>query len=407
MNFRPVILVFCLVSLLPGCGKIRNPLRGGGEVERTPEPVAAATPVPAPTPEATPEPEPTPAPAPVVDKTAQVIVLCYHRFEEKPKDSLAISPADFEAQMQGLKDAGISVISMNDFLAWRRGEKSIPARSAILSIDDGYVSGYSVAWPILQKFGYPFTMFVYTNYIGVGGKSITWAQLEEMRDAGVDIGSHTVSHQDLRARKGKTEEQYRAWLTNELKGSKDMIEQRLGIRVTTLAYPFGLSNEEVRKAGIEAGYETLFSVHGMKVGHGTPSEAVGRYAIESTKPEVFRLALNFGPGGEAPSSTAAVSVAAASMVTRPMEGETVTDARPVISANLATFGEIDPASVEMRVSGIGVVPAQYDAASRTVTYRPTQKLVSESCSVIVSAKSAGKKVQARWTFQVRPASAAL
>jgi peptidoglycan/xylan/chitin deacetylase (PgdA/CDA1 family) len=67
--------------------------------------------------------------------------------------------------MQTLKDNGITVIPMADFLAWRRGEKGIPEKAAIISIDDGYLSGYTVAWPILKKFGYPFTMFIYTDYI--------------------------------------------------------------------------------------------------------------------------------------------------------------------------------------------------------------------------------------------------
>ena len=119
---------------------------------------------------ATPAPSATPAPEPVNLKS-EVIVLCYHRFEDNPKDSLAIKPADFEAQMQALKDSGITVISMDDFLAWRRGEKGIPDKAAIISIDDGYLSGYKVAWPILKKFGYPFTMFLYTDYIKGGPKS--------------------------------------------------------------------------------------------------------------------------------------------------------------------------------------------------------------------------------------------
>jgi len=50
----------------------------------------------------------------------------------------------------------------------------------VITIDDGYVSGYAVAWPILKEFGYPFTMFIYTQYVSVGGKSITWAQLEQI-----------------------------------------------------------------------------------------------------------------------------------------------------------------------------------------------------------------------------------
>ena len=124
MRFLSAVLSLGL--LLAGCKK------------PAPEPVvpevAEATPVP--TPEPTPEPTPTP-----IDLNAQVIVFCYHRFEDKPKDSLAIKPEDFEAQMQAIKDAGIEVISMQDFLAWRRGEKSIPAKSAIISIDDGYNSG--------------------------------------------------------------------------------------------------------------------------------------------------------------------------------------------------------------------------------------------------------------------------
>ena len=87
---------------------------------------------------ATPAPSATPIPEPI-DLKSQVVVLCYHRFEDKPKNSLGIKPADFEAQMQALKDSGITVISMADFLAWRRGEKGIPQKSALISIDDGYL----------------------------------------------------------------------------------------------------------------------------------------------------------------------------------------------------------------------------------------------------------------------------
>ena len=84
---------------------------------------------------ATPAMSATPVPEPINLKS-EVIVLCYHRFEDRPKDSLAIKPTDFEAQMQALKDNGITVISMEDFLAWRRGEKSIPEKAAIISIDE-------------------------------------------------------------------------------------------------------------------------------------------------------------------------------------------------------------------------------------------------------------------------------
>jgi hypothetical protein len=136
-----------------------------------------------------------------------------------------ITPAEFEAQMQALKDQGIAVISMDDFLAWRHEQKSLPSRCALITIDDGYNVGYTVAWPILKNFGYPFTMFIYTDYVRggpkSGGGSITWEQLAEMRDAGVSIQSHTVSHPDLRRKKaGASQANYEEWLWNELHGSK-------------------------------------------------------------------------------------------------------------------------------------------------------------------------------------------
>src|SRR6202140_4366256 len=234
----------------------------------------------------------TPAPLLAIDRSAKAIVLCYHRFEDNPRDSLATAPAEFRAQMKGLKDNGIEVVSMKDFLAWRRGEKSIPPKSAVITIDDGYISGYAVAWPILKELGYPFTMFIYTNYVGAGGKSISWAQLEQMRDAGVDIESHTVSHHDLRhAPRGQ---EYNAWLHNEIYGSKDILEQKLGIKCVAFAFPYGTHNEVVRKMAMEAGYQALFTVYGQHLGFDAAADQLGRYAVESMHPDGFKMAVNFG-----------------------------------------------------------------------------------------------------------------
>jgi len=349
----------------------------------------------------TPAPSATPAPQPVNLKS-EVIVLCYHRFVDKPKDSLAIKPADFEAQMQALKDNGIIVISMEDFLAWRRGEKEIPEKAAIVSIDDGYLSGYSVAWPILKKFGYPFTMFLYTDYIKggpkSGGQSISWDQLAEMRDAGVDIEGHTVSHSSLNARKGKTDEQYLAWLEGEIVGSKELLEKNLGIQVKAFAYPYGLHNKTVRDVVKQAGYEAAFTVWGRRIARGADPMMMGRYAIESTKPEVFEEAVNFK--GAVEGDDASVMPAAATMVTQPMDGETVSDLFPEIKANLATLGNVDPNSVTMRISGLGLVPAAYDPATKLVSYKLTQKIHARQVTVIVSATVNAKKTEARWSFNI-------
>lgn len=351
-------------------------------------------------------PPPPPPPAKNVDTRGAVIALCYHRFEPKPKDSLAVTAATFESQMQAIKDAGYSVIPMQDFLAWRRGEKSIPPKSCLITIDDGYRSAYDVAWPILKKFDYPFTMFIYTAFVKggalAGGASLSWAELREMRDGGVDIQSHTVNHQSLRSKKGKFQSQfasYEEWLHNEIAGSKKQLEANLGISVKALAYPYGNHNEQIRAAAMEAGYEAAFTVYGQRLTYHSAPDQLGRYAIESTKPKIFNDALSMiGGGGESDAPPQVAMLAASSMVTVPAEGEVVHSDRPAIRLNLATLGEVENGTVEIRLSGVGAVPVKYDPATKNAEAVLVQPLRERDVTVIVSALVHGRRVETRWSF---------
>jgi len=342
-------------------------------------------------------------PPPAIDHSAQVIVLGYHRFVDKVRHpDTEITTAEFEAQMQALKNNGIAVISMEDFLAWRHETKSIPPRSALLTIDDGYNVAYQVAWPILRKFGYPFTLFVYTDYIRggpkAGGGSLTWEQLEELRDAGVTIQSHTVSHADLRRKKGGPAEQsYEDWLQNELQGSKSMLETRLGIKVTALALPYGLANDRVRQAAIEAGYEMLFTVNGQKICFGTPMEALGRYMVQADQPKLFATATTFA-GGDS-DARAAATIAPTSLHPLPAEDALIADTEPLIQADLTALGPIDPGSVSVRLSGTGQVAAQFNPKTGVVTYQASA-LMPNKYTVILAATSEGRKIETRWSFTV-------
>jgi len=360
---------------------------------------------------------------PVVDQTAQTLIFCYHRLVDKIRyPGTEITPAAFEAEMKQLKDAGITVISMQDLLAWKRGEKNIPPRCAVVSFDDGWKSQYEVGWPIMKKFGYPFTMFIYTEGVRGGslggGEAITWEQLADMRDNGVDIQAHTATHQDLReghnimlaAPGGKrtrtklTGPQYEQWVHNEVVGCKQLLEQRLGIKVNCFAVPFGSYNEHVKEIARNAGYEAMFTVYGQPITFTSPNDSLGRYAIEATKPKVFVDAVKM-IGTSSGGASAVAEVGAANLSTQPADGETVRTALPLIKANLSGVGAIEPGSVQMRVSGLGVVPVSYDPKTGTASYQVTQKLRDNSCTVIVSAKSEGKKVEAHWTFGVDAAAA--
>ncbi len=421
---RHRLLLTCLAAAvavtLSGCDKIplfkkdQEPETPVETAQEAPEAQAAAAVAtaeaapPAPTPEPTPEKE-------EINRNAGVIVLCYHRFTEKNPDNLSMTPEMFESQMQALKDAGISVIGMQDFIAWRRGEKNIPEKSCIITIDDGYVSAYTLAWPILKKFEYPFTMFVYMDYIGIGGQSITWDQLADMRDQGVDIQSHTWSHQNLKGKGGQINKKnradlakmgYEAWLQREIGDTKKTLEERLGIRVNAIAYPYGLHSEESRAMTLKTGHEVGFTVYGQRNGFDFPAaEQIGRYAIGSKQPEIFEAALRAinseSAGGSAGPSIS--HVASGSVTTTPADGATVSEAKPTLTADLSSFGEIEAGSVDMRISGFGLVPANYDAATKTVSYTFTQPLRDKSYTVIVGARVDGRKKEARWGFNYAPA----
>src|SRR5207249_2021408 len=220
---------------------------------------------------------------PVVDQTAQTIIFCYHLLVDKVRyPGTEITPAAFEAQMKELKDRGITVISMQDLLAWKRGEKNIPPRSAVVTFDDGWKSQSEVAWRIRKRYGNQLTMLIYTEGVRGGslggGEAITWEQLADMRDNGVDIEAHTATHQDLReghnitlitggkrSRTKLTGPQYEQWMRNEVVGSKQLLEQRLGIKVNCFAVPFGNYNEHVKEIARNSGYEAMFTVYGQPI----------------------------------------------------------------------------------------------------------------------------------------------
>jgi peptidoglycan/xylan/chitin deacetylase (PgdA/CDA1 family) len=412
MRLKVVAVPVLLALVLAACNKKQKTQTiGDGSTPAPGASVAARASAP---PTVAPAATPTPPAKVAIDQTAQVIVYGYHRFvNQVRRPDTEITPQMFEQQMQELKNRGITVIGMQDFLAWKRGEKNIPPRCAIISFDDGWKSQYDVAWPIMKKFGYPFTLFIYTEGVRGGhfggGEAITWEQLAEMRDAGVDIQAHSETHQDLRkpydkvAKRKLSPPEYEQWLQNEVGRCKETLEQRLGIKVNCFAVPYGFYNQHVKDVATRAGYEAIFTVYGQPITFRSTMDSLGRYLIEGNKPKVFvdaisMIATSSGGGGPV------AEVGASNISSKPADGETTRNPLPLISANLSTFGAIDPGSVTMRVSGLGVVPASFDPKTNTVSYQVTKKL-RDKCSVFVEAKSGGKKVEAHWTFAIEEGGA--
>jgi hypothetical protein len=156
----------------------------------------------------------------------------------------------------------------------------------------------------------------------------------------------------------------------------------------------------------EGGYEAAFTVYGQLLHPSSQPQLLGRYALEQSKPKIFEDAMKMIGGGQSasvgssgPAEPTYTQLAAVSMVTKPMDGETIGDPKPLIKANLATLGDIDPGSVEMRISGFGPVAVKYDPATKTAQFQMTQKLREPEYTVFISAKSKGKRIETKWNFK--------
>ena len=117
----------------------------------------------------------------------------YHRFSERQAPSTSIDTAVFRQQLQTLRDQHYSVLTLGHALRLLDQERSLPRRSVVLTIDDGYASTWTGAVPVLREFGYPATLFVNSISIGKRGH-MSWEQLDTLRAEGWEIGNHSATH---------------------------------------------------------------------------------------------------------------------------------------------------------------------------------------------------------------------
>jgi peptidoglycan/xylan/chitin deacetylase (PgdA/CDA1 family) len=196
-----------------------------------------------------------------VDGYQVVPILCYHRFAENCESSLCIPSHIFDQQMRYLKDNNYRVITLEEVLAFLNYRRPLPRRSVVITIDDGFRSGYDIAYPILKKYGFTATLLIYTDYVGISGSAVTWDQLREMKADGFEVGSHTVSHCDLTKKKDEEDDQaYTARIKRELHVSKQIIDKELDQDTIYIAYPYSNYNQRVLHLSDQAGYKIGLSV---------------------------------------------------------------------------------------------------------------------------------------------------
>jgi len=213
-------------------------------------PTPTRTPTPSPTPTCTPSPTPThtPTPYPTPDGQARrvrVPILMYHYLSVPPSDAdiyrrdLSVTPENFEQQLHYLAENGYTTITLQDLVYYLTLGYPLPERPVILTFDDGYRDNFFHAYRLLRRFNSVATFFVVTGFIDENRPEyLTWGQVRVMQRGGMEFGSHTYSHPDLRDQ----DVDYLVW---QIVGSQEAIAERIEKPVRFFSYPAGSYDQQV------------------------------------------------------------------------------------------------------------------------------------------------------------------
>lgn len=331
----------------------------------------------------------------VVAEKPGALVLCYHIVETPAAPRMHITRDVFRQHLRYLEMTGYNVIPLRDLYEYVTGKRaSLPKNAVVITIDDGWASTYTEIFPEMQKRKFPFTVFIYPKIIGQTAIALSWKQIKEMSDAGVDIQSHSLSHPFLtrRRHRSKTDAQYAEWIQRELAESRKILEKNTGKKVQFLAYPYGDYDDKVVEQAAKAGYTAALTCDYGLVRQGSDPLRMKRFVIEDRMDFAeFRRYLGANP----------MQIAEAT----PKAG-VVDPAARVISAKIPNHQNLDPKSVGMALLSLGsTVPYSYDARSGSVSMvleDAISSLKSKTHRAVVWAQDikTGKRVEATWVFRL-------
>jgi peptidoglycan/xylan/chitin deacetylase (PgdA/CDA1 family) len=180
----------------------------------------------------TPSPRSTPEP----DRLYHVPILMYHRIVPTAEagdsmSDLVVPPETFSAQLRAFSEAGWHTITMATLADDMATDRTIPARTFVITIDDGWYDGYTYAFPIMRDYGFVATFYVISSRIDAPD-FLSAAQLRALEAAGNDIGNHTVNHVSLQTVSMSEVHQ-------EVEAASEQIARAVGHRPVTLSYPMG------------------------------------------------------------------------------------------------------------------------------------------------------------------------
>ena len=161
----------------------------------------------------------------------------YHHINSTPPTndldaSLTVTDADFSRQLDYLKCAGYTTVSLTQLYDGVYSGAPLPAKPIVLTFDDGYADAFTNALPNLQRHGFTGAFSIITNSVGAAAAYMTWDQIGAMANAGMEMTSHTLTHEDLNTSRDDIVRQ-------QLTLSKAALEEHLQRPIAFFVYPAG------------------------------------------------------------------------------------------------------------------------------------------------------------------------
>lgn len=184
-----------------------------------------------------------------------VSVLMYHMIGDEQGNAAVMTEANLRIQMNYLRDHGYHPITMQELYDYVTKGAPLPEKPVCITFDDGYLDSYTIVYPLMKEYGFPWTLFLITDDVGKPYNRMTWDQLKEMANShAVTIASHTLSHPKLHNLATRAEKE------KEIVDANKALKYQLGIDNVWLAYPYGDYDDEVidicKKAGIKMAVTT-------------------------------------------------------------------------------------------------------------------------------------------------------
>jgi peptidoglycan/xylan/chitin deacetylase (PgdA/CDA1 family) len=217
------------------------------------------------------------------------VILQYHFVAEDTPAVTSVSPGRFREHLEHLEAHDFRILALPELIERLRAGEELPPRAATITFDDGYISVYENAFPMLRERGWPFTVFVNSAAHDAPGRSFaSWDQLREMQEHGATIANHTVNHAYLArasALEKESEADFEARMEREIAAAEARIEEKLGVRHKLFAYPFGEYDDRIRDWVDEHGYVGI-GQHSGAVWAGSDFTALPRFPFSGDYSEM-------------------------------------------------------------------------------------------------------------------------